>query len=303
MEKMIGPLLIALAAILWATDAPFRLPALQSLDPVFIVGFEHVIGALIIGAWGAYRFGAELFKLNWKGWLAAIVVGVGGSAFASVLFTASFRYINPSLTILLQKLQPIMVAGLAYLFLKERPKEGFYGWALVALAAAIVLSFPTFDFSFLSGGLDLRSRGVLYAIGAASLWALATVVGKTFVGSTHPQVVTFWRYAFGLAALMTLATLAGNLGEDTAKAYDVFSSGPLLGYLVYTSLVPGLIAMIAYYAGLSRTPAMVTTFVELLYPVSAVAINAVFLKSALDPVQIGAAALLLFAVTMISVKQ
>ena len=39
-------------------------------------------------------------------WLAVAFCGAGGSALATILFTASFHYVNPSVTILLQKLQP-----------------------------------------------------------------------------------------------------------------------------------------------------------------------------------------------------
>jgi drug/metabolite transporter (DMT)-like permease len=61
--------------------------------------------------------------------------------------------------------------------------------------------------------------------------------------------------------------------------------------------------MLAYYAGLKRTPASVTTLVELLFPISAVLLNALFLGVKLDLNQLAAGALLLFSVTRISLSR
>lgn len=296
---MLGPALIALAALLWASDTPFRLPALNRVDPVFLVFVEHVIGTACVAVWVFSRARGEAFRLKAADWLAAMAVGAGGSALATVFFTASFGYVNPSLTILLQKLQPILVIFLAYLFLKERPREGFFAWAAVAILAALVLSFPDFDFSFVGKALsepDGRSKGVLYALGAASLWAIATVAGKGALSRVKPGIMTFWRYVFGLVTLAGMLALSDAGADWNALA----SSNELAGSLLYIGLIPGLLAMVAYYHGLTRTPASVTTLVELFYPVSAIAINTLWLGQPLQSVQLAAGAILLLAVTQVS---
>ena len=206
MKKMIGPVFIGMAAMLWATDALVRFPTVNRMDPLFIVMAEHVIGVLFLLPFllGAKR--RELFKLRFMDWISAAVIGIGGSAAATVLFTASFRYVNPSVAILLQKLQPVMVVFLAYAILGERPQKGFWGWAALALFSGFVLNFPSFG----TGQLEFRSKGSVYALAAAGLWAVATVFGKLFVSRIAPSVVTFWRFAFGLAALITFFVLSGR---------------------------------------------------------------------------------------------
>jgi drug/metabolite transporter (DMT)-like permease len=295
LKNLNGPLLVGSAAFLWATDALIRYPAIDQIDPTFIVFVEHLLAVAILLPWLFYKNRKDLLSLNFREWIAAVFSGIGGSAIGTVFFTASFLYVNPSVAVLLQKLQPVMVVLIAYLFLGERPERKFYFWGLIALMAAIVLSFPDFNFRFLSQGMDLQSRGIQYAFGAALLWAASTVSGKILLKKTPPSVATFWRFFFGLIALVVLLFLAKG-----APVTQVLSSGSAILTLLYLSLVPGLLAMLIYYSGLSRTPASVTTFIELIYPIGAVILNTAFLHTPLLPVQTLAGFVLLGAVAMIS---
>src|ERR671916_3484651 len=83
-----GVLLVALGAALWGTDAVLRVPLLREMSPAAIVLGEHLIllfysvPAVILG-WGS------LGRLRASGWLALLVIGWGGSALATLLFTAA----------------------------------------------------------------------------------------------------------------------------------------------------------------------------------------------------------------------
>jgi len=285
------------AALLWGTDSLFRFPTGEKLDPTFIVWVEHLVGlaALLPWTWSQDRGG--LFKLGYKEWFSAVVAGMGGGAFATVLFTASFHYLNPSVTILLQKLQPVFTVLLAYVFLGERPERKFYPWAAVALAAGFVLSFPDLSISFLFEAGNLHAKGVIYALTAAVLWSFSTVAGKRLLtGGASAGVATFWRYSFGLITLSAILIFAAIPFPPTATLI----TKPMLIALAYLSFATGIIPMLAYYAGLARTKANVATFVELVYPVSAVVLNTIFLNSPLSQTQMIAGGVLLVAVTMIS---
>lgn len=297
LARLAGPALIALAASLWATDAVFRVGALQKMDPLVVVFTEHLIALLALAPWVLLRHRGSLLALSRKDWLCAIAAGVGGSALGTLFFTASFSYLNPSVAILLQKTQPLIVVLLAVAFLGERPSRAFYLWAAVALGATLVLTFPDLRFDFLRHGLDLKSRGVLYALGAAFAWGAATVTGRALTQGVDPMVATFWRYALGLGTLGGMMALV----REPLPVAELLADGARAGRaLAYMALLSGLAAMIAYYQGLKRTPASVATFVELIFPVSAVAINTVVLDSPLTPVQIAAGGVLLVAVTGVS---
>lgn len=294
-KSLTGPLMVAFAAFLWATDALVRYPAIGRVNPTFIVFVEHVLAVIILLPWVMIRHRGKIMSLTPKEWAAAVFSGVGGSALATTFFTASFLYVNPSVSVLLQKLQPIIVVLIAFPLLGERPERKFYFWGVIAFAAGVILSFPDLNFNFMSGGMDLHSKGIQYAFGASLLWAAATVSGKILLERTPPVLATFWRFFFGFLALGAILLLA-----DTGVPIREMAATSDIGVLLYLSLVPGLLAMLVYYAGLSRTPAGVTTFIELIYPIGAVALNTIFLHTPLNMTQTIAGAILVLAVAMIS---
>lgn len=295
--SLIGPLFVAIASLLWATDSLFRMPTAEQLDPTLIVFFEHVFGVLFLLPWVLRaKNRSRLVTFSPVAWGAALFAGLGGSALAMVLFTLSFRFINPSVSLLLQKLQPVLVVLTAFVFLGERPARKFYFYALVALAAGVVLSFPDLNFDFLHSGMTIHTRGLLYSFGAMVLWGLSTVAGKVLLKRTSPDIATFWRFTFGLLGLSFALIAAGN-----PIPWEVIRAEQLILPLAYLSTFAGVIAMMFYYSGLKRTSASVTTFVELIYPVGGVLLNTLVLHTPLSPVQMISGAILVFAVTMISV--
>lgn len=291
-NHLLGAWFVGAAALLWGTDSVFRYPIADSIDPTFIVFAEHLIGTFALLIWVVARFGRGVLRLSRREWAAAIFVGALGSAVATTIFTLSFRYVNPSIAVLLQKLQPVLVVLLAYGWLGERPRKAFYAWGGVALLAGVALSFPDFKFDF-----EVKhTKGVLFAFGAAVLWAASTVGGKILLERIPVTVATFWRYFFGL---LTLSLMLLSPTHHEPLAVGVLKSWPVAQAMLYISFISGIIPMALYYGGLSRTTAGLTTFVELTYPISAVVLNAVFLAMPLSKPQLAAGFVLIFAVTRI----
>lgn len=293
-----GDLWIVLAALLWATDALVRVRSLESLHSAFVVFAEHaVILVLLLPLLFARRFRTQLFALSRREMALAALIGAGGSGIATLLFTESFRYLNPSVTILLQKLQPVAVVLLARVFLQERPRPSFYAWAALALAAATVLGFPNTGLS--AQQWDFELRGTLYAVGAAMLWAASTVAGRGLLLRRPVFTVTFWRFVWGGLALVPVLAVLPPASGIGAQTHMIWSDPELAGVILFMGLGPGLLAMAAYYRGMALTPASRVTFIELIFPVCAVVLNAVFLGATLSTLQIVAGAVLIFAVTQI----
>src|SRR5262245_5151975 len=103
-SRGLGPLCIALAASLWATDALFRYPSVSRISPLLLVTFEHLIATVVLWPIMAFRFRERLTRLTGGQWVSLAFLGVGASAIATVAFTTAFQYVNPSVAILLQKL-------------------------------------------------------------------------------------------------------------------------------------------------------------------------------------------------------
>ncbi len=288
--KKYAPWLIVMAAMLWAGDAPFRKYLTEGLPSGIIVLSEHILISLLVLPL-FWRFRQELKQLRWRQWLAVLFIGFGGSALATVLFTQSFHYVNPSVSILLQKTQPFIAILLAWWLLKERLVKGFYLWALVGIAGAYLISFPEIKPSglTLSGG----TLGVVYALLAAFLWGGSTVFGKFVLKTVSYPLMTAVRF---LTALIFLFGLA--LWQGTLNAYANFTVRDGV-FVAIVALLAGLLSLWLYYRGLKDTTASVATITELAFPFTAVIVNWIFLDAALKPMQLFGGVILLIAITQV----
>lgn len=296
-----GPLLIFIAAMLWATDAPFRYHLTQGLSAGFIVLAEHAVNILLILPF-IFHGWSEIKNLNWKQWLAILVIGIGASALASIFFTKAFSYVNPSVAIVLQKLQPLIVIGLAAGFLKERLGKRFWLWAVVALAGAYAISFPDLKPQLYYGeAWNPNTIGVLFALGAAALWGLGTVLGRYLLKPTtdNRQPITFKTITALRFLIAFFFLLIWNLGNDTLSTIGALRGKDIL-FLIIVAITSGFTSLFIYYKGLQHTRASIATFAELGFPFLAVIVNAFALGLFLKPMQLAGMVLLLLAVWQLS---
>lgn len=259
-----GVLLVALGAALWGTDGVLRVPLLGQMSPTAIVLGEHLI--LLLYSVPAVALGWDaLRRLRVSGWGALLVIGWGGSALATLLFTAAFAAGDPTVAILLQKTQPLFAIGLATVLLGERP--GRYYWLLfaVAVVGAYLVSFG--DLSPFEALASAAAPGAFLALGAAALWGSSTALGRYVLEDVPFHAVTGARLLLALVPLAVIALAQGSFGDLGAG----FASQP--GRLVLLALIPGLLGLLLYYRGLSTTRASHATLAELAFPATAVALN------------------------------
>jgi drug/metabolite transporter (DMT)-like permease len=159
----------------------------------------------------------------------------------------------------LQKVQPIVAVVAARIILGERVRPRFALYLGPALVGAWLIGVqdplhPTVH------GL----KPTLYALGAAVLWALGTVLGRYLSRMMRFEHVTTLRFLFGLpAAALALLVLGA----------PAFASGHDTFWIAVLALVTGLVALSLYYYGLQRTPAVAASLAELAFPVSAILVG------------------------------
>ena len=284
-----GVLLVAIGAALWGTDALFRRGLALELPAATVVFWEHLILVAITFPW-VIRFFRNRPTLDLRDVAALLLIGVGASALATMLFTQAFSYGDPTTPLLLQKLQPVIAVLGAYLLLKERllPRYGVY--FLLAVGSAYLISFSD---PFNVGIRELVPA--LLAVGAASLWGLGTVLGRHLTSKVDANHLTALRFAIGLPASAAIVWLKGETTAATGIGLGDF------GTLVGLALIPGLAALLVYYRGLSGTPASAATLAELAFPLTAILIGwAVF-----DSVPTGTqwTGIILLAATMVAMSR
>lgn len=288
--KTFGPLVVLFAAMLWATDAPFRVHLTETLSSNFIVLGEHAIDLLFVLPILAMGW-MDLKKLSWREWGAVLFIAVGGSAVASIAFTQAFHYVNPSVAILLQKLQPLIAITLAAVILKEPLKPLFWLWAGLALFGAYLISFPNLVPQLYPGEtFNPNVIGAALALLAAFFWGASTVFGRFVLKKVDFKMMTALRFSTAFVFLLVLNAVQQSFpapGEFTVL--DVFFIGII-------AVVSGVVSLFIYYRGLQFTQASVATLAELGFPMAAIFVNWIFIpNSALVPMQLVGVAILLGA--------
>src|SRR3954463_502980 len=240
-----GVVLVAVAAAMWGTDPIIRKTMSFTTSATTIVFGEHIILAALTLPFLLPALRA-VFRAGWSYVVAAVVVGAGASAVATILFTDALighsDFITP---VVIQKVQPLVAVAGAGLLLGERPRARFVWFFLPALVGFWLVNQ--------AHPLDPSAKGAVViaeATGAAVLWAMGTVLGRYLARRLEFQHIVTLRFFFGLLASALALPIMG------ASAY---SNGHDSVLILYLALATGLVALTLYYYGLQRTPAVLSS--------------------------------------------
>lgn len=299
---MAGTLLVILACLFWGVDTLIRYPLVESgISPVTIVFYEHLLLTCIFSIWlipAIKRIG----ELNISDIFSFLVIGGLGSAVGTVAFTESFQYLNPSLVILLQKLQPVVAIILAAIVLREQIQKQFIIWALVCLFGGLLVSSPDIVrfyhlmvSNFGSVTSDVATQGYFLVGVSIVCWGATTVFGKklTLLGYDTKSIMG-GRFLIGFLTLIPFVKWNRYLilphGEDYIK-------------IAVMVLISGALAMWFYYQGLKKINAKTAAIAEMFFPFFAIIVNWIFLGKQLTELQLLGGAILIFGSLVIQIKK
>lgn len=301
-ESLVGPFLVILACTFWAFDALIRYPLMQGgVSAIDIVFYEHLILTSIFMV-VFFKSLKSMFTVKIKHFLYFFIVGGVGSALATLAFTRSFYFLNPSLVIILQKFQPVVAIILARLVLKEQIHKMFLFWAGVCLIGGTLVSAEDLIKVFQSqsswySSVSPKNALLGYILVAISVigWGAATVFGKKLgqEGFSDEQIMA-GRFSVGFLCLLPFVTSSNSLFQHNVEVY---------GKISLMVLVSGLLAMYVYYQGLRRVSARACALAEMFFPFMAVIVNWLVLGATLGTSQIVGGFLLLTASLVIQIKK
>jgi drug/metabolite transporter (DMT)-like permease len=298
---MLGVFFVVIAGLLWAIDTLIRYPLLSQITAERIVFTEHLFLVLLfIPAFIKYR--AAIWQTKISSIVYFIIIGVFGSAIGTLCFTKAFSMINPSLVILLQKLQPVISFSLASVFLGEKMSKPFLLWAFVALTGGLLISSPDIfpgllRYDFKMGLLTQTAMlGYMLTMVAVISWGASTVFGKKLAAQGLDEIqIMGGRFLFGLIFLSFYAYANRGLIQLDWQFL-------IWGKIFLMIILSGLLGMYFYYKGLKRISAKVCAIAEMFFPLSAVTINWIFLDVKLTTVQLIGAGLLTLGSAVIQLK-
>ena len=293
-SKLLAPLLVVIAASLWAVDGIVLRPSLYSLPVPLVVFVESAIVAILLSPFFIKRF-SSLKQLKKKDWLAFFGVALLGGAIGTMAITKALFYVNfvnLSVVILLQKLQPVFAISLATIFLKEKLPKEFFLWAGLAIVGAYFMTFGTTLPNFSTG--DKTTIATLFALLAAFSFSSSTVLSKRALRNVDYEMGTYLRFLFATIIMLIIAASTGDilsLPEITTKQIIIF---------LIIAFTTGGAAIFLYYYGLKKISASVASICELAFPLTAVVLEYFVHGNILSPVQWIGAAILLISILKVS---
>ena len=292
-----APLFVIIAASLWGVDGIVLRPALFGLPVPLVVFVESAAVALLLSPY-FIKHVPLLKNLQMKDWLAFFLVALLGGAIGTMAITKALFYVNfvnLSVVILLQKLQPVFAITLAAIFLKEKLTRNFFVWSGLAIIGAYFMTFGT-KLPELSTG-DKTAAAAVFALLAALAFSSSTVLSKRALRNVSFEMGTYLRFLFSAVIMLMIVGFTGDMNsvsEITTKQVVVF---------LIIAFTTGGLAIFLYYYGLKRITASVAAICELAFPLTAVLLEFLLRGNILDVIQWIGAGVLLLSILKVSLNQ
>ncbi|MEO8581911.1 MAG: DMT family transporter [Patescibacteria group bacterium] len=298
MQKMkkFGSLFIVIASLLWSFDGILR-RSLYSLPPAVVVFYEHVLGAIVLLPF-MYSHRKEVAQMTRKEWLAIAVVGLFSGALGTIFYTAALgkvNYIQFSVVVLLQQLQPIWAILTASLLLKEKLSPKFLFFAVLAIVGSYFVTFKDLRVEISPNNATLIAA--LLALGAGMMWATSTSFSKIVLNKVSFITATFLRFLLAPIFAFMFIVVFNQTGALTQINTSQWMT------LITIMLSTGMVALLIYYYGLKKTPARVSAICELVWPISAIFLDYFYFKNGLSFTQMIGVAVVLFSIYKISTQK
>ncbi len=299
-----GALLIALAALLWATTgivAKFLFTGTE-LEAITL-GFLRLAVALPF-FWllmrreqrkleranpGARVPGSSLRYLGKKALLPLAALGLFQAFYQGSYLLAVDLTGAGIATLIALCLPPVFVALLAAPLLGEKP-----GLLTVLSLVAAIFGTSMLVLSDMDTAGTLRLAGILMALLAALVYTGFTLTSRYSSAGTPVFTTAFICFFTAALILLPVVWLSGGFeGLDTLAFHQWLM-------VVYVGVVPTCIGYVSFFAGMQTTPATLSSIIVTLEPLFVALLAWVFLGEILGPIGIAGAFILTAAVIVAS---
>jgi probable blue pigment (indigoidine) exporter len=201
-------------------------------------------------------------------WRALVLGGLNIGAFFALLFVAAYR-LPGGVAATIIAAQPLLVTGLSAWLLSER--------ASARLVLAAVAGVTGVGLLVLPAGTMLDAVGVATAVSAAAVFATGIVLSKRWPSPAPLMATTGWQLAAGGLLALPFALVLEGLPASLSVAN-------LAGY-AYLTIFGAAVAYALWFRGIRALPPTRVTFLALLSPVVATALDWIVRGQRLTPLQ------------------
>jgi len=264
MNQLRDTLLTGIAPLAWGTTYVVTTELLPAGHPLFASLIRALPAGLI-----ALALARQLPTGAWW-WKSAVLGVLNIGAFFPLLFVAAYR-LPGGVAATLGAAQPLIVAVLVVLILRQSLSWPLVGWGLVGMLGVGLI--------VLRSTAQLDTIGLIAGLAGTASMALGVVLAKRWGKPSNVSAVGYagWLLAAGGLFLLPIALLA----EGPPANLD---TPALLGY-AWLGIVGGLVAYTLWFRGIRLLPIGSVAVLGLLSPLAAAALGAILLGQTFGAIQ------------------
>jgi drug/metabolite transporter (DMT)-like permease len=285
-----GRILLAFGSIylVWGSTYLFMRFAVETLPPVALAGVRYFAAGAILLAIASWRGVAESRHVPWRGHAVVGTLLTAGNGSVAL----AVQRIPSGVAALLVALTPCLMVMLEWWWRRgSRPTFGVVSGLILGIAGMLVLVGPRS-----LGGDPVDPVGAGIVLFGSAAWAVGSVYSRTLPRFESAIRTSAIQMLAGGAVVSVIAWLSGDFGRfdpSLASFKSVFS-------FVYLILVGSLVGYSSYMYLLGVTSAARASTYAFVNPVVAVLLGAAFANEPLSPRVLGAGAIIVVAVALIT---
>ncbi len=282
-----GYFYIALSSVLFAisgTASKFLFN--EGVTPYQLVQIRTVLASAVLLAWLAFVNPASL-RISVRSLPRFIVLGF---VLAATMFTYFYAIskIQVAAAILLQYQSPMLVAGYALAFNRERHSAATLA-AIAGSGLGCYLAVGAYTLDLLS----LNMAGIIGGLAAAAFLACYTVLSESALRNYRPWTVLFYAAFFSAVACNLLLTPF----EGLTRSYSTVQ----WFWILFIGIVGTAVSLGLYNKGLRLVRSTHASITATLQPISAAVIAFLFLGEIMKPLQLVGVGLVVVSIVLLQI--
>lgn len=269
--------LLVLSVLIFASSLVGIRAALGDYNPTELAAFRYVIASVTLAVYSLFT-GLRLPALkNMK-----LILFVGFLFFLNITaVNYGLMTINAGEASFILNLIPLITAGLAVIFLKEKMSAGFAAGLMISFLGVTLIALSN------STGLTLNA-GIAYLLVGAITFALFQITQKRLLTELTPTEVTCFAIWVGTALFLPFGyTLPGSIAQASM-------AGTLAA--IYLGVLPSSIVYIIWFTALKKVPVSRATAFFYFSPVFTVIIGYFWQEEIPSLVSVGGGAMVIAGV-------
>lgn len=282
--------LLAFASIyfVWGSTYLFMRFAVETLPPVAVAGVRYFVAGAILYAIARWRAVPEPRRIPWRGHAVVGTLLTAGNGSVAL----AVQRVPSGVAALLVAMTPCVMVLLEWWWRRgSRPAGGVIAGLVLGVAGMLVLVGPR-----ALGGEPIDPVGAGIVLFGSVAWAVGSVYSRTLARYESAVRTSAVQMLAGGTVVCVIALFTGDFGRFDASAASLLS---VLSF-AYLILVGSLIGYSSYMYLLGVTSAARASTYAFVNPVVAVVLGALFAGESLTPRVLGAGAIIVLAVALIT---